>query len=133
MPYKKDILATITKQTYNQSEVRYLITSVKSEKVRPPTRLKKGDVVVVASGIKTRPAVIIKVLKETVVVIPLSSTEDSLNLLPFNSRFFGENYFSKYLMTVTKDYATEHFVGVFDCNRDLNKAIKLIKEYVKQL
>lgn len=131
MPTKEEIIEGLKSKMYSHSEVEEMVQSVSTKNI--PSRFKKGDVVVVASGYKHRPAVVVKVHETTITLIPLSSTEDDLNLTPYKSRFFGEGWFGKYIITLGKEFAFKYFVGVFDNSRDLNKAIKAIKEYVNQI
>lgn len=132
MPSKEELIKGLTKSTYRANEVADLLHSV-TTKVSPPSRFKKGDVVIISSGGKHRPAVVAKVFDTTLAAIPLSTTEDELNLMPYTSRFLGQGYFGKYIVTLDKEKAFKFFAGVFDNSRDLNKAIALMKEYVNQL
>jgi hypothetical protein len=133
MASKKDIIKEIdtlvNKPTYSKSEVKHLITSVSSESVNKPSTLKIGDVFVNLVGGKNRPIVIVKVLGDVVLGVPLSTTEDCLNLLQFKSRFFGNNYFSKQVVITKYELAMSNFTGVFDSPRDLKKAKEMLKQF----
>jgi hypothetical protein len=103
------------------------VTSVTTE-TKKPKYLKKGDIIKAMGGWKVRPCVVIKVDKDIVYAIPLSTTEDGINLCEANSRFLTENYFSKSIISVTKENALKNFVGVYDNPKNLNEAIKKVKE-----
>ncbi len=96
-----------------------------------PLKIKKGDVITVYEGIKSRPAVVVKVLKNrTVMYIPLTSTDNVHCLSPASSRFFGEGCFTKSINVCTEEYAIDYFVGVFDNTKALNQAIRDFKELI---
>lgn len=99
--------------------------------IQKPFQIKKGDVITAYEGVKARPAVVVKVLKDrTILYIPLTSTENIHCMATFKSRFFGEGCFTKSINTCTEEYALEYFVGVFDNMKALNKAIKDFKEMI---
>ena len=96
-----------------------------------PSQIKKGDVITAYEGVKARPAVVVKVLKDgTVMYIPLTSTENIHCMTTFKSRFFGEGCFTKSINICTEEHAIEYFVGVFDNMKTLNKAIRDFKEMI---
>lgn len=133
--FKKVLLSKfIDNSTFSSKQVKYIIESTSGKSIRPmskPDRIKKGDVIILTQGAKNRPCVVTRVLKDsTVVFIPLTSTENVHCLTEFKSRFFGEGCFSKSFSVCTMETALENFVGVFDNNKDLNIAIKTLKEYI---
>jgi|TARA_R110000782_G_scaffold80930_1_gene160114 hypothetical protein len=135
MPSKKDILEELSKTTKNQyskGEVKCFVTAVSSEGERKPSKLKKGDVFKYHIGAKIRPVVICKVVGGLVLAIPLSTTEDNMNLCESKSRFFGDNFFGKQIVTVAYDHAMDNFCGVFDNNTSLNKAVRLMKQFYNE-
>ena len=95
-----------------------------------PTHLKKGDIYVDKVGSKRRPCVIIKVCEEMVYSIPLSTTENSLNLCETKSRFLSDGFFSKSVACSTKEWASESFIGVYDNPTHLNDTIKLLRRVI---
>lgn len=102
--------------------------------VKAPSRLKKGDMVLVLNGAKQRPAVIVKVLKEEVILMTLTTQKDIYSLSPAKSRFLDrDSYFCKGFSTISIDLAKRIFIGPFDNPRLLNEAIRLNKEYLSQL
>ena len=155
MPSKEKVVIGITKNSYSKSEVQHLINSIthlesqqaeieqlktgwaerekEFKKQRAPKELRKGDVIVITTSNKNRPAVVIKVLKELVVCIPLSTTQDSYNLAPSKSRFFREGYFSNHIITIRKELALEYFAGVYDNSRLLNNAIKEMRLFLNKV
>lgn len=94
-----------------------------------PNKYKKGDVFNYNVVFKPRPYVIIKQVRDTVIAIPLSLTDDELSIHPYSSRFFGEGFFSKQLMTFKISHIEGKFIGVLDDNKNINIAFKKIKEY----
>lgn len=120
--------------TFSSKQVKHIITTASYKSVRPmnkPNKIKKGDVIRLPQGSKTRPCVVTKVLKDrTVLFIPLTSTENVHCLTEFKSRFFEEGCFTKSFSVCTEEFALENFVGIFDNNKDLNIAIKTLKEYI---
>lgn len=133
MPTRAETLANLNKSNYSKSEVTHLlnhITRLEKEDDKP-RYIKKYDYFVTKdSNGKPRPYVVIKVLQDTVIAIPTSTTEDSLNLMESRSRFLGDGYFGKQLVTVKKDVVMERFAGVYDNPKLVRKAIKAIKEYL---
>lgn len=88
--------------------------------------LRKGDVLS-SKLYKNRPIVIIKIDKEIIYGIPLSTTKDELNLCPYTSRQFGKGFFSKSIICLKKEFCLDNFIGTLDSFRDLNFAIELLK------
>lgn len=92
--------------------------------------LKKGDVVKLQEGVKSRPCVIIKVNKLNAVYIPLTSSINvHTTVSKYKSRFFGEGHFSKALSVVDIEDAKSRFVGVLDDPKALNEAIKEVTSF----
>lgn len=122
---KEEIIESIeVTKTYSGKEVRHLVHSCPERPCKTsPTQLRKGDVYR-HNQMKGRPVVIIKVTKDKVWGISLSTTQDSMNMCESNSRFFRGQYFCYGLHSAPIDYALENFLGVFDNNKSLNKAIK---------
>tara|TARA_R110000796_G_scaffold90732_1_gene194693 strand:- start:3 stop:419 length:417 start_codon:yes stop_codon:yes gene_type:complete len=137
MPDKKSVLGIIdsgSKTSFSKGEVKCFVNSVSAENnSAKPTKLKKGDVYITQLGTKSRPVVICKVLGDVVLAIPLSTTENELTLTNSNSRFFGDNFFSKQVIMSTYEYAMEHYAGVFDNNTNLNKAVKMMKQFYNEV
>lgn len=132
MPSKEEVLASIKNEAHSAATVKHLISGINTIQSHAPTKLRKGDVILSTSSSseKRRPMVIVKVLQETCLVLPLSTTEDSLNLVPSTSRFFKEGFFTKQVLTVKLENAYKNFAGVYDNPRELNKAIREMKRYL---
>jgi len=113
-------------------EVLQSVTAISNSKIRPK-ELKKHDVIRTFEVRKARPGVIIKVLEDVVIVIPLSTTEDCINLCESKSRFFGEGFFSRNFVVVCKDEAMQNFLGVYDNPKLVNQACKLLKEFTNKI
>lgn len=99
--------------------------------IHKPFQIKKGDVITVFEGTKSRPAVVIKVLKDrTVLYLAVTSTENIHCMTPYKSRFLGEGCFAKAFSICTEEFALENFTGVFDNMKALNLAMKDFKELI---
>lgn len=98
-----------------------------------PSKLKKGDVYLQHVGTKKRPVVIIHVEEEIVYGFPLSTTEDCLNMCPSLSRFFGEGFINKGLVTAPTEYAIENFAGIYDNPKRIHSAVKMFKEQLNSI
>lgn len=134
MPSLKAIIKELKVKNYGYNDVKEIlesITHVDTAKNRPQ-QLKKGDVYRVWTGKKNRPVVVIKVTESMVIGLPLSSTKNALNLHNFKSRFFGEGYFSKAVVTTFKNEAMEDFVGVMEDRINVNIAIKKLKTFISE-
>lgn len=138
MPSKQVVLNSITPRTYGYAEVKSLVNSVSvavdsSEvavtKHKPPYP-KKGDVFKMFTGMKNRPVVVAKVLSDVVIGIPLSTTEDYLNLHGFKSRMFGENFLSKNIVVTSHQSVVENFIGVLEDPKNLNTAIRKMQDFI---
>ncbi len=137
---KKELLSKFTAhQTYIGSFVKDVITkadfknALESKVQNAPSNIKKGDVITTYEGKKSRPCVILKVLKDnTCIYIPLTSSENVHCLIPYKSRFFGEGCFSKSFSVCTGEFAIKNFVGVFDNMKQLNLAVKELKQFFNE-
>lgn len=132
MASKKEVMdGFINHQTYLGSEIKTRINSISMERREAPTIIKKGDVFIDYVGVKSRPCVVIKVKKCGMVIgLPLTSTENIHNLIPYSSRFSGEGWFCNTYIITTEEHIRNHFAGVFDNMKNLNEAIKALKEFV---
>lgn len=98
-------------------------------KVARPKTLKKGDLFIGHSvNGKQRPFVVYKVMGDMALTIPLTTTEDAYALVPHNSRFSEKGFLCNHFAVVKTEYILKRFVGMFDDNRSINKAAKLITE-----
>ncbi len=126
------IINELKVKNYGYNDVKDIlesITQIGTNKLRPSV-LKKGDCFRAFTGKKNRWHVVIKVKQDIVIAIPLSTTEDCINLSSFSSRFFGENFFGTCLTTHCIEEATDNFGGILEDTKGLNNAIKLLKEFV---
>lgn len=137
MPSKKELFELIEsmgKTSFTKGEVKEFVHSVSGTRAeRYPNIFKKGDMVSNGVGVKKRPCVVVKVCREMLYMIPLSSTKDVLNMCESKSRFMEDGYFSAGMSVVTVEYAQENFIGVYDNNKLLNIAIKKLKESIEGL
>lgn len=135
MPTKEELLKTIEDRNYSYSEVKNLISST-CIKPLSPNKIKKGDIIVSGYGIagkKSRPLVVIKVLKDTVITISLTTTKDYQAIYQLKNRFIPKQYVGKALNTCTIEFAKDNYIGTIEDKTGLNKAIKLIKEYINNI
>ena len=136
MPIKSELIemvSVMSKQQFTKGEVKSFINSVSSRPDEQPSKIKKGDVIYNEMGGKKRPCVVVKVFKDFVFMIPLSTTFDELNLIQSRSRFFKKGWFTKGVAVSKKEYAIQNFMGVYDNPKLLNKAIKLMKEEINSI
>ena len=122
-------------QTYLGSFIRSQVNQIYSEtrNVNCPVSFKKGDVYLSYCGVKSRPCVIVKVFKDFVVGIPLTSGENIHSSVPYKCRFFGEGYLGKTIDIASKEYVQSYFVGVFEDKKAIKLAIENIKEFINKL
>ena len=122
-------------QTYLGSFIRSQVNQIYSEtrNVNCPVSFKKGDVYLSYCGVKSRPCVIVKVFKDFVVGIPLTSGENIHSSVPYKCRFFGEGYLGKTIDIASKEYVQSYFVGVFEDKKAIKEALENIKEFVNKL
>lgn len=135
MPTKEETIDRIDKEgkpTYSAAQVKHYVMGVKSS-FNVPDTIKKGDIFTMFGGTKSRPFVVIKVVKSVVYCIPLSTTENELNLFKISSRFTGDEFFTRGIMCATLQYVKDNFTGVLDNNKALNQAIKQMKGIVNSL
>lgn len=95
-----------------------------------PSKLKRGDVFICNVGNKNRPVVVISTKNSVVYGITLSTTNDCLNLYDGQSRFFGESFLGKGVVTAHEQFAIDNFIGVYDNPRVLKKAIEEMKKEI---
>ncbi len=132
MASKQVVLEGLKEKAYSFSEVKHIIGTITCVENCSPEVLRKGDVYIQRIGEKRRPVVIIHIDEELVYGIPLSTTQDDLNLCESKSRFFGEGYFAKQLVSAPLDYVRHNFGGVYDSPKVLNTAIKELKKTVEK-
>jgi len=136
MPTREELMILIDsteKDKYTKGEVKSFVNSVKMIESVAPTSFRKGDVIANGVGAKKRPIVVINIVGDVMYGIPLSTTQDCMNLCEASSRFFGSQYFSKGVSVVTVEYAKDNFLGVYDNPKSLNQAIELMKQEISKL
>jgi hypothetical protein len=139
MSSKTDVLAKVTNSSqYLGSFVKQLINEIHCDENRqPPTIWKKGDVLKVNvqrdGTIKPRPSVVIRVKKEYLISIPLTSSDD-VNFLceSTGSRFFKDSNFCNTYVVTPIEKANESFLGVYDSPKSLNNAIKELRKFINE-
>ncbi len=133
MASKESVLEGLKEKNYSFSEIKHIIGMITCVENCSPSVFKKGDVFIQRVGVKKRPVVIIYSDEELVYGIPLSTTQDELNLCESKSRFFGEGYFAKQLVSAPLDYVRHNFGGVYDSPKVLNTAIKELKKITEKV
>ena len=132
---KKEVIDSFqSNQSYLGSFIKDKITSISAKGVSgSPTTLKKGDVYVSYCGAKKRPCVIVKVFKDFVVGIPLTSGENIHSSVSYKCRFFNEGFLCNTIDIASKEYVLENFTGIFEDKKAIKEALENIKEFVNKL
>lgn len=130
---KNKVLESLKDKGYSYAEVKHLIGTITEVDKDPPTKYKAGDVFLAHVGVKKRPNCVVKVTDCLIFAIPMSTTEDCLNLSTYKSRFFGEGFFSSQLISASIEYVDENFIGVLDSPKDVRTAVLKLKELVKNI
>lgn len=126
---KNDIIETIEdSKTYKGKEVKGLISSVTADVIKP-FNLKRGDVFKNNVGRKKRPCVVINIIDDIVLGIPLTTTEDSLSIGDYDSRFLGKGSFTKQIISVPFEYALNNYFTILDDDESLDNIHRQIKEF----
>lgn len=134
MPTKQEVYDSVENKTYTQKEVSALIHTISNKELANSVKvIKKGDVFINIKSNKARPFVVLKVFKERVLSISMSTTEDYMNIMPFSCRIFGDNYFSFNIQLVSADEVRKNFVGVFEDKKSLNEVISIVKETINKI
>lgn len=126
----EEIIKRIDKENPGIKTVKLWLGHISLEKY--VSELKVGDVVSFQIA-KKRPVVIIYIAEDYCIGIPLSSTDDEINLCPSSSRQFGDGYFGKSLVCMKTEYCKHHFIGTFDNDDGLNNAICELKVLVGKI
>ena len=137
MSLKADVLAQVNPTTtYIGSRVRELINQVTCEdSTTQPFTFKKGDAIRLRvqqnESQKTRPGIVIKVTKNYLISIPLTTCEDSYSLcVSEGSRFFKEGWFCNTYVVTPIDKAV--FISTYDNMKSLNNAIKELRLFINK-
>lgn len=122
-------------QTYLGSFIRSQVNQISNEtrNVNCPASFKKGDVYLSYCGVKSRPCVVVKVFKDFVVGIPLTSGENIHSSVSYKCRFLGEGFLGKTIDIASKEYVKTYFAGVFEDKRAIKEALENIKEFINKL
>ncbi len=135
MALKSDVLATINPTTtYIGSKVRDFVNQVTCEdSAAQPFVFKKGDAIRLRvqqnESNKTRPGIVIKVTKNYLISIPITTCEDSYSLcVSEGSRFFKEGWFCNMYVVTPIDKAV--FISTYDNMKSLNNAIKELRVFI---
>lgn len=121
----RNYMGSVIKKEIQQFSLR------QSKPINKPTYITKGDVIVAYEGKKSRPCVVLKVLRDkTVLYCGLTGSDNVHCMSPSKSRFFGEGCFSKTFGVCTEEFAMENFAGIYDNMKLVNRAIKELREFV---
>ena len=116
---KEELINSFTpNRTYVGSEIRLRIAKAK-----------------IKSSVKDKNNIptVIKKVKDRIAYIPLTSGVNIHSTVIFNSRFYGEGYFTLCVDVCTEEYARNHFIGIFDDRKALREATTVIKNFVNRL
>ena len=136
MSSKTDVLAQINPTTtYIGTKVKEFVNSVSCENSpQVPKLYKRGDVIRVrvnTTSDKTRPSIVVRVTKDYLVSIPLTSVDDTNSLCESTgSRFFKDCYFCNTYVITPLHIADINFIGVYDSPKSLNNAIKNLRIFI---
>lgn len=133
MATKTKVLEDLKDKTYSFSEIKHIIGTITHLESMTPSVFKVGDLFSQYVGTKRRPVAIIKVTDCLIYGIPMSTTEDCLNLSTYKSRFCGEGFFSNQLVSASVEYVRDNFIGVLDSPKDLKIAVLKLKELVNTI
>ena len=133
MATKKSVIEALTVKSYGYDEVKHLINTITVIESTPPKTIKKGDVYSSYQGVKRRPVCVIKVLDGVVYGIPMTTTKDKMFLCEHNSRFFRDGYFTNQIVSASVEYVNYNFLGVLDDTKNINVALKMLKELFNKL
>ena len=121
-------------QSYLGSFIKDKITLISAKGVSgTPISIKEGDVYVSYCGAKKRPCVVVKILKDVVVGIPLTSGENIHSSVSYKCRFFNEGFLCNTIDIASKEYVLENFTGIFEDKKAIKLAIENIKEFINKL
>lgn len=137
MATKAELLQKIEEspiKSFTKEIVKSYINSLSGNAMRRPDKLKAGDVFLNhLNGGKNRPIVIVAIQAGVVFGIPLSTTEDVMNMTISKSRFFGKGWFGKSLVTVKEEVAMDYFVGMYDNPAVVKKAKLALKQLINDV
>lgn len=127
---KEAVQNSLTKATYSAKEVIHLLGQVTVLQRLP--YVIKGDCFTQHVGIKKRPCCVIKVVGNLCYAIPMSTTEDELNLIKTKparcSHKQQVNYFSKSVIVAPVEVVLDNFLFNYENNAVVNKAIREMRK-----
>ena len=118
--------------TYTGQQVRFIINNFPYKDYRitiKPDKLKKGDIFTFKEGVKVRPCIVLKVVKDKVIYTSCSTITEARTLYESKSRFLGNTNLTLNLNVCSVEDALDNFVSVYDNPKHLNKVIKDLKEF----
>lgn len=97
-------------------------------------KLKRGDVITIEYQNKIRPGVIIKITKDHVYALLLSSDVDSpYKLISGDSRIFGNGAITHTLIPVAKGFAETQFLCQYDNSKLVIQATKAYNKHINEV
>lgn len=100
-------------------------------KVARPETIQRGDMFLQRIGTKFRPCVVIRVMEESVLYVPLTTTNNCNAIMECTSRFFKGSYFTNSVLTCPLDHVFSYFIGVYGRNSDIPKLKRVLKKYLR--
>lgn len=95
--------------------------------------VRRGDIIRVNHNRKDRPVLVIRVRKEMVYGLILSTTESSYCMMKANSRFLGDSYITHSLVTTPVNIASKNLLGTYGNPKHLAEVSKAYKDYINQV
>lgn len=134
MPTKQEAIESIVNhQNYVGSYVKKIISEIDDLGIKgKPSVIRKHDVIKITSQKKYRPGVVIKVTKEYVIAIPLTSSENVHCMSESKSRFFKDGCFTNGYEVVPIDLAFENWIGIYGNAKLVNNAIKELRQFISK-
>lgn len=98
------------------------------------TDIMKYDIISYSFSGAPHPAIVYKVLSDTVLVIPFSTTKSTNNFDRIDCRLLADTcYISKTIFEVDKKIAIDMFIGVYPNKAQINKVFREIKEHYRTM
>lgn len=98
-----------------------------------PSMLKIGDIIFVGSSGIPHPCIVYKIKQGFAYSVVVTSKDTHSVKEVTNSRMLNSSFYSYSIVRTPIALALENYIGVFDNMKELREALKLIKEFYKQI
>ena len=103
-------------------------------KVFKPVSIKRYDLLYAHAGAIPHPCVVIRIRDNNVYCLPITSQPGKQNIKSIErSRFFEKNYFYNNIIVLSTEEAMKSFVGVFDSKKEVDEAVRNMKEFYSKI